>query len=60
MDTQKALRELRELVLLDACTEADATAAADILDHKPETFKHMDIGEAVDMALELVRVRASK
>jgi hypothetical protein len=57
MDTQKTLKELHELLRLGACTEQDATVAAHILAREPETFEHMDISDAIDMALELSRVR---
>lgn len=54
------LREPRELLRLGACSERDATAAADILVRKPETFEHMDPTDAVDLALELARARSMR
>jgi hypothetical protein len=57
-DTLARLRELRELLRLGACTERDAAAAAEIIARNPETFEHMDTTDAVDMALELARVRS--
>jgi hypothetical protein len=57
MDTQKTVQELHELLKLGACTEQDATVAAHILAREPETFEHMKVSDAVDMALDLARVR---
>ena len=57
-DTSGRLRELRELMLLGACTEREAAAAAEIITGKPEMFEHMGITEAVDMSLDLARVRS--
>ena len=57
-DTLARLRELRELLLLGACSERDAVAAAEIIARNPETFEHMDTTDAVDMALELARTRS--
>jgi hypothetical protein len=56
-DTTTMLRELRELLHFGACNEQDATVAADIIARNPETFEHMGTTDAVDMVLDMARVR---
>lgn len=56
-DTLAMLRELRELLRLGACTDRDAVAAADIIARDAEAFEHMRVAGAVDMALQLARMR---
>ena len=51
------LKELIELKKLRVCSAHSADAASAIITADIDQFQYMDVSEAVDLALELVRVR---